>query len=124
MITTLQIRDRLEERVPAGTILDNPGRGNSKIKAYGPEKLSYVRGTSTMYLAYSDIADVYESFKGKKVSSIDLKAFRPQVFDSSARPAGHSCNCTMVFMLLEKLDLSGSVEGAGVRGNPFSATLC
>jgi len=53
------------------------------------------------------------------MSSVDLKTDNPSVFDSQARPAGHSCNCTFLFMVLHQMGIASNVHGRGVRGNPF-----
>src|SRR3990172_9929658 len=103
---------------PVGTVIENPGGGTSTIVGYSNMNISYVRGRSTIAVAFSDLYETYAKFKGQHVSSTELRAFRPSVFDSAARPAGHSCNCTFLFRVLEKLNLSGPITGSGVRGNP------
>ena len=84
------------------------------------EKVRYTRGHSTMRVALTDLYETWSSFRGRRVSSTDLRAFRPHVFDSSARPSGHSCNVGLLFSLLIELRLADDLRGAGVRGNPFS----
>ena len=43
-------------------------------------------------------------------------------FDSSKK--GHSCNCTFLFFIADKLGLlKNGISGKGVRGNPFYVTF-
>lgn len=104
-------------------MVDNPGGGTSRIVAYSDTNVSYIRGSSRIAVAFTDLYAAYSSFKGKHVSSSDLRAFRPSVFDSAARRAGHSCNCTFLFCILNELNLSGPISGSGVRGNPYSVVV-
>jgi hypothetical protein len=112
-------KTQIQDSIPPGTTFENPGGGVSTIMSYADEKLSYVRGDSTIYIAFRDLFDAYSNYKGQKVSSTELKRFAPSVFDSEARPSGHSCNCTLFLMILQKLKLAGDIGGNGVRGNPF-----
>ena len=68
----------------------------------------------TLYAAYT-------TFRGKTVSSTDLREYAPQVFDS--KRSGHSCNCTLLFMVLKMIGAITTIEGKGVRGNPFRVTI-
>jgi len=37
-----------------------------------------------------------------------------------SRHSGHSCNCTTMFRILERMGLTeGTVQGSGRRGSPF-----
>ena len=119
-MTPKELKIELESCIPIGTVLDNPGLGASVIRKYNDEKIAYRRGGSTMYLSYSDFCAAYNEHRGQRITTNDLKQFAPGVFDSSARPSGHSCNCTVMFMLLRDLGLAGEVEGKGVRGDPFA----
>ena len=110
---------RVKEALPPGTVLPNPGAGTSKIKGYSNAKVSYIRGTSTISISFTDLFTAYTEFSGKEVSSRDLRDYAPQVFDSAARPAGHSCNCTFLFVVLTKLGLADGVRGEGKRNQPF-----
>jgi len=118
-----EFKQRVHESIPKGTILDNPGGGTSTILSYPPDAVSYRRGNSTMYVSLRDLFDGYVRFKGGHMSSSDLKVINPSVFDSQARPAGHSCNCTFLFMLLQKIGVVTHIQGCGVRGNPFFVDL-
>lgn len=108
---------------PVGTVIDNPGGGISTIIGFSDTHVSYKRGRSSILVDFVDLHDAYSRFRGEEVSSTDLRKFRPSVFDSAARPAGHSCNCTFLFRLLEELKLSGPMRGSGVRGNPYSVKV-
>ena len=88
--------------------------------AIAESMLRYTRGNSTIRVALSDLAKARAKFRGKRVSSVELRAYMPGVFDSNARPAGHSCNVTLLFTVLMMLRLGSDVEGLGVRGNPYS----
>lgn len=85
---------------PVGTVIANPGGGTSTITGYTVSSVSYVRGRSTIVVAFSDLYAAYNAFKGKDVTSTELRAFMPTVFDSAARPTGHSCNCTFLYQAI------------------------
>lgn len=114
---------RVHKSIPPGTILVNPGGGTSKIKSYSSECVSYVRKNSTITVSLKDLFDEYTRFKGGRVSSSDLKRANPAVFDSQARPAGHSCNCTLLFMILKEIGIVSHIYGRGVSGDPFFIVL-
>ncbi len=80
---------------------------------------TYIRGKSTIYVSFKDLFDAFKHFRGARVTSSDLQQFRPWVFDSSAVKPGHSCNCTFLFLVCERLGLSSRIRGRGVRGNPY-----
>ena len=110
--------------LPLGYEFENPGGGTSRIVDIDTSAVSYRRGMSSIRVRLADLYKAYDHFKGERVSSTDLRRFAPSVFDSSARPAGHSCNCTFLFHLLQKLNLAeGKLEGNGVRGKPYSLIL-
>ena len=122
-MTLNQFKRRIEQAVPVGTVFENPGGGTSKIAGYSDAKISYVRGTSKIYVTFKDLFAAYSYFKGQRVSASDLQSFAPAVFDSSAKPAGHACNCTFLFLLLRRLNLAGEIEGSGVRGSPYAVKV-
>ena len=113
----------LREANPPGTIIKNPGGGTSKITEFTDDRVSYVRGASTISVKVTDLFAAYDAFRGKRVSSTELRQLAPSVFDSSARPAGHSCNCTFLFGVLERANLSEDFRGEGVRGSPYSVVI-
>ena len=123
MLTIHDFRSRLVNMITPGTVLKNPGGGTTRIRAYSDRNVSYVRGNSTISVRIMDLFDAYTKFRGKQVSSRHLKEYKPEVFDSSARPAGHSCNCTFLFMVLTQLELAGGISGRGKTGQPFSTTF-
>lgn len=107
-----------------GYIFDNPGGGTTKIERINRERVTYRRGNSSITVRWSDLYNAYKHFKGNLVSSTDLRKFAPVVFDSSARPAGHSCNCTFFFHLMIRMGLAdGHLQGRGVAGAPFTLKL-
>ncbi len=108
---------------PVGTAFDNPGGGTSTVTGFTESHISYRRGKSRISVSLRDLYEAYSNFVGQDVTTSNLRAFRPAVFDSSARPAGHSCNCTFLFGVLEVLGLSGPINGAGVGGSPFSVKI-
>ena len=101
--------------LPPGTVMQNPGGGETTITGYSNGSVSYVRGTSPIRVAIRDLFLAYSEFKGSQVSSRDLRLFAPGVFDSNARPAGHSCNCTFLFMVLRRLSMADPIAGDGER---------
>jgi len=110
---------QIQNSIPVGTQLENPGGGVSTISSYSDDKISYVRGGSTIYVAFRDLFDAYSRFRDKKVTSSALKEYAPSVFDSTAKPSGHSCNCTFLFMVLQSLGVAGNIRGKGVKGDPY-----
>ncbi len=122
-MTLLEFCQMLKTVVPVGSTLDSPGGGTSKIIKYSQSFITYRRGKSDIRVSYVDLFRAYVKHKGRKVSSSDLKRFAPAVFDSKARPAGHSCNTTILFLLLRKLDLSSDISGSGVKGDPYYVSI-
>jgi len=118
-----EFKQKIRTSIPIGTILDNPGGGTSTILSCSSEAMSYRRRNSTIYVSLRDLFDGYVRFKGGSMSSNDLKVINPSVFDSNARPAGHSCNCTFLFMVLQKIGVVTHIQGHGVRGDPFFVVL-
>ena len=114
--------DQTKQHFPVGTVVNNPGRGQTTIIAYD-YRIKYKRGNSDITVTFRDLYDAYLNFRGMHITSTELAKFRPSVFSSQARPAGHSCNCTLLFMILEQLKLSGEIHGRGVKGNPFTVKI-
>ena len=107
--------------IPVGTVLQNPGGGTSIIVSYSDNGISYKRRKSTIYVSFCDLFDAYSRFKGKKVSSSDLKSYAPSIYDSEE--GGHDCNCSFLFMVLCRLPLVVGIEGKGVKGSPFFVNI-
>ena len=118
-----QFRDKLSSALPVGKELDNPGGGISTIKPVANDKLRYQRGASTITVRLTDLFVAYSKFTGQSVSCSDLKIFQPSVFDSNARPSGHSCNCTIFFLALKEMGVIKKIQGAGVRGDPYYTNI-
>ena len=83
-------------------------------------KVRYTRGHSVMRVALIDLHETLSTFGGRLVGSPELRTFRPHVFDSNARPSGHTCKVGLFFSILLELGLASKLEGKGVRGDPFS----
>ena len=116
-------KKKVKEAIPVGTVLQNPGGGTSVIVSYSDSGISYKRGNATIYVSFRDLFDAYSHFEGQQVTSSDLKSYAPSIYDSNARPAGHGCNCTFLFMVLCRLPLVVRIEGSGVRGDPFQVYI-
>ena len=112
-----QFKHKIKLAVQVGTIFDNPGKGTSAVTALSDHGISYVRGRSVIHFSFQDIFDAFEYFNWGRVTSNDLKSYRPTVFDSKAND--HSCNCTFLFMLLRKIGIVSEISGQGVEGKPY-----
>ncbi len=123
MTTIGEFHRQMVKYLPPGKVLVNPGGGTTRIKGYSTGRVLYIRGASTIRVAIDDLFLSYTYFSGTCVSSRDLKEYAPEVFSSSARPAGHSCNCTFLFMVLKQLGLADAIGGEGKRGKPFCTTF-
>ena len=123
MIEIGEFQASMVKNLPPGTVLDNPGGGKTTIKRYSDGKVQYVRGSSSIRVAVRDLFSAYSNYRGVRVSSRDLRVYAPQVFDSTARPAGHSCNCTFLFMVLLQLSMADPIEGEGKAHRPFYTTF-
>ena len=109
---------------PAGLEFANLGAGTTRILRHDSRRVVYRRGGSAISVRWEALHGAHERFAGRRVSSSELRAFRPDVFDSSARPAGHSCNCTFLLQLLVAMGVvRDGVEGRGVPGDPFAVTI-
>jgi hypothetical protein len=118
-----EFKSRIAAAIPVGTVFNNPGRGTSEVVKIDVEKIAYLRGGSRFYVRIKDLYAAYLKFKGTRITTQELKEFSPEVFDSAARPAGHNCNCTFMFLVLERSGLASELKGSGVRGNPYSIKL-
>jgi len=118
-----EFKQRMHTSIPVETVLKNPGGGTSIILSYPSDGVRYKRGNSTIHVSLRDLFDGYTRVKTGQLSSNDLKQANPPVFDSQARPAGHSCNCTFLFMALQKMGIVSQIYGRGVRGDPFYVVL-
>ena len=115
---------RAHAAFPVGYAFANLGRGTTRIEAHSSGHVWYRRGSSTIRVPWGALYAAYAAFAGKRMSSADLREFRPHVFDSLARPAGHSCNCTFLIQLLMGMGLvDGGIQGRGVRGDPYAVLV-
>ena len=110
---------RIRSAVSVGTVFENPGGGTSTVLKITDTVITYRRGKSTISVSLEDLFTAYASFQGQQVSSSELKAFTPSVFDSQARPAGHSCNATFLFLILRRIGVAGDLGGNGIKGDPY-----
>ena len=117
----IEFRRRITEKIPLGTKMQNPRKGDSTITSISDDKIGYRRGRSVFYIAFVDMYDAYVIFKGQTVSSTGLRKYNPGVFDSTQ--GGHSCNCTFLFMVLERLNIVDRIQGRGVGGYPFYVSI-
>lgn len=116
------IKELIDKNIQKGMVFNNPGGGTSIIVNVTDTYITYKRKNSNIRLDTTDIIDVYTKYKGKEVCTKQLKSFKPSVFCSDNN--GHSCNCTFLFLILEKIGLLESgIEGKGVRGNSFGVRI-
>lgn len=113
----------LKVTVPLGPCWKTQGAATSTITNYTQAFITYRRGKSSISISYEKLFQAYLAYKGRKVSASDLRQFAPSVFDSSARPAGHSCNVTLLFLILNSLGLSSEIGGSGVKGDPYFVSI-
>ena len=118
-----EFKQRMRTTIPVDTSFENPGGGTSIILSYTEDNVRYKRGSSTISISFRDLFDGYAGAKSGRISTKDLRKANPSVFDPQARPAGHSCNCTFLFMVLLRLGLVTEIHGHGVRGDPFFVIL-
>lgn len=116
-------KNLIKLKVPAGIVLKNPCKETSTVLSYTDKGIYYRRGKSRIFLTFEDCYETFDQFKDQRVTTLDLKVFRPHIYDSKAEKPGHSCNCTMVFLLFKKAGLASIIQGKGVRGNPFYLEL-
>jgi hypothetical protein len=110
----------IRKTISVGKAFDNPsGRGVSTILKIDSAKIVYMRGEHPIAIAFETLYKVYKKFLGKQCSSRDLRSYAPEAFDSKARPAGHSCNCTFLFLVFKALSIVDKINGKGVAGHPF-----
>jgi hypothetical protein len=109
--------------IPKGTVLNNPRRGTTTILDYRDGLILYRRGHSSFRVELRVLYDAVVHFRGKRVASPDLQLYAPSVFDSRRPHFGHSCNCTVLFLLLQQIRVIDEISGRGVRGDPFSITV-
>lgn len=112
---------RLCSSLPEGIVLNNPGGGTSTVMWCDGERLCYKRGESRLYISLAHLHDAFRRFRGRSVTTNDLKELAPEVYDSNRN--GHSCHCTFFFMALKQMGVIDRVRGAGRAGNPFRVRI-
>jgi hypothetical protein len=108
--------------VRVGDVFRNPQKGTSVVTGITDMYISYIRGKSTIKLPIDVFIAVVHDFTGAKCSSSDLRRYKPEIFDSHNQHGrkGHSCNCTFLFSIAEKMGLTvNGIQGKGVSGSPF-----
>ena len=117
-MSNASILNSLSMVISPGTVFVNPGGGTSEIVGITEKNIYYIRGKSKISFPVHEFIEICSVFEGQKCSSSDLKKRNPKIFDSNK--SGHSCNCTFLFCLAEKLGLlNNGIQGRGVSGNPF-----
>ena len=124
-MTLMQFIRALQRTIAPGDRFPNPRRGETVILDVNEERLVYRRGRSQIRVRVQELHRAYGYFRGRRMSSSDLRRFAPSVFDSAPAngPRGHSCNCTVFFQLLGTLGCAGPIEGAGVAGDPYAVRV-
>lgn len=110
---------KVQTEVPVGKVFDNPGGGTSEVLSVSEHAITYRRGNSSISVSLQDLFDPYQVALGRRLSSRDLRLYAPSVFDSQARPAGHSCNATFLFLVLQHLGVVKEIKGGGVKGDSY-----
>jgi len=113
--------NRLRHSLPEGTVLQNPGKGTTTVLWCDGERLCYQRGKSRFYVHLADLHNAYTAHIGGDMTTNDVKAFAPGIFDS--RSGGHGCNATVLMLALREMDLAGEIFGRGQRGKPFGVAV-
>jgi len=109
---------QLAKIIKVGDVFDNPGGGTSTVDVVANDHISYIRGNSRIILPLDIFNEVINAFAGQKCTTADLREYNAKVFDS--KKGGHSCNCTFLFSLAEKMGLiNGDTFGGGKRNDPF-----
>lgn len=116
-MTKIEFEKAVFKYIMAGHVFRNPLRGTSIIVEVDSTRVRYQRGISIISIAIGDMYNAYAKFTGKAVSSSDLRAYNPELFDS--KHGGHSCHCSFFFLVLVAMKLAAGIQGGGVRGNPF-----
>ena len=109
--------------LPPGAVRPNLGKGTTTIRGYKRGEVIYYRGKSRFSLPCADLLAAYQQFQGQRVSSKDLSAYQPHIYDSHARPAGHPCHATFLFIALLELGLAKDLQGTGKPFSPFSVQV-
>ena len=107
--------------LPQDKIVPNPLSGTTRIVKYSGDTLVFQRRNSKFYVSLRVLHRILNHFEGGDVSSRDLRRYAPEIFDS--RKGGHSCNCTMLFIISVATGIADTIEGRGQAGDPFYITI-
>jgi hypothetical protein len=117
-MTKDELISHITDSFSVGDVLDNPGGGVSTLASVGPDKLSYIRGKSRMYLTYDIVFKVIDKYQRGILTTNNLRQLEPSIFDQ--KHGGHNCNCTFLLSVLTKLQFTeGGIQGMGQSGSPF-----
>jgi hypothetical protein len=106
--------DEIKNKITSGLIFDNPGGGTSIIISITQNNsILYKRGNSNIYISIENIFKVYKKFKNTECTTTKLKSYMPNVFKSKG------CNCTFLFLVLNKISLCSEIKGLGQSQSPF-----
>ena len=114
---------KIGELCPSGARLGVRPIKPFEVLRVDSDKVRYRRGKSSFAVSKKDLFDAATNFSGRRMSSADLRLFRPSVFDPRARPAGHSCHVSVLFTLLLLSGMAHGLEGRGVVGAPYSVAV-
>ena len=117
----MEFLQSFQKILPVGSIMSNPGGGVSEIISYNTDMVTYRRGKSPIQVSIRALFDACVTFQGKRLRTTDLRTYAPRVFDS--KQSGHSCNCTFLFMSLQKMGIVTGINGDGRVGSPFYVNL-
>jgi len=111
----------LRNSTPEGTVFENSHKHSLTIISTSKDRLHYSRGKNTRSLKFSQLYKTWQQFRGEQVTSDQLKAWKPALYDSNALPrAGHDSNCGLFMLLMEQLGLACELER---KGRTYSARL-
>ena len=121
LMTYEEFFSKVKSSLSIGKVLPNPGGGTSKILSITEANITYQRGLSPISISVKTLYDLYKKYSGKTVSSTDLKAYLPKIFDQKYN--GHPCNCTFFFMVLKEIGVVQRIRGEGKAYHPFYVDL-
>lgn len=111
---------RMRVSLPQGLTMSNPGGGTTTVLSIDESRLCYRRGRSRFCVGLAELYEAFTQHAGKTMSTTDLKASAPAVFDS--RHGGHNCHCTVLLLALQRMGLAPGIWGKGRAGAPFGVT--
>jgi len=102
-------------------VFNHPEKGTLTVVSVTKERIHYLRTKTTVSVKLNHLYKAYDEFNGQKVTTEQLKAFKPGVFDSKGQPkSGHDSNGIFFLKLMEHMQLAGPLS----KQKPgFEATL-